>query len=521
MVVLFVLISGTLCLFVLSLLRPLVEEVRKGNLSTLGKRIQHRFVRRINGLRYLLAGPHIIDHEYSRAGGKPFTIPTPSNDHLMITSTELIKELMSAPHQTLSLHAVAKEMLQPKFTMYGFEWQDQRGVEGTGFVRALRSLLTSHLPQFQPDLDRIIRLALEDELKTTGSDGFARAQLFPMIKRIVTRVNCFVFFGEELSNNGEFTEAALELPQTIIQTAELLRVSPAFLRPLVTAIATRRHRASRILFRYLEPVVKERLAKRCAADQHAAKQDVPADCMQWLIDTSPRKDPWSPSRMIGEIMAIWFSSVHQLAMTATFVVEDLCLHREYMEPLRQEVESFAPEGSVHTARLDVSKLTLLDSFVKESIRCSNADAISCRRKALQTYVFRDGSRVEKDDWVCIPQRAMMRDAQRYSDPDKFDGFRFANANGLLRLGQTTDKVPDKDPSTITTATVEWPIWGLGNTACPGRFYASLVMKLLVTQILTEWECETPDTTQRHMIWRSSIVPREGTVGLFRKRASSQ
>lgn len=36
--------------------------------------------------------------------------------------------------------------------MHGFEWKDQRGVEGTGFVRALRSLLTSHLPLMLPKL---------------------------------------------------------------------------------------------------------------------------------------------------------------------------------------------------------------------------------------------------------------------------------------------------------------------------------------------------------------------------------
>ena len=39
-----------------------------------------------------------------------------------------------------------QQFLQPKHTMHGFEWKDQRGIEGTGFVRALRTLLTSHLP---------------------------------------------------------------------------------------------------------------------------------------------------------------------------------------------------------------------------------------------------------------------------------------------------------------------------------------------------------------------------------------
>jgi hypothetical protein len=55
--------------------------------------------------------------------------------------------------------------------MHGFEWQEQRGVEGTGFVRALRSRLTSHLPQFQPELDQIIKSCLDEELSKPDKNG--------------------------------------------------------------------------------------------------------------------------------------------------------------------------------------------------------------------------------------------------------------------------------------------------------------------------------------------------------------
>ena len=62
-------------------------------------------------------------------------------------------------------------MLQPKYTLSGFEWQEQRGVEGTGFVRALRSLLTSHLPYFRAELENVIRQALQQEFSPVGKDG--------------------------------------------------------------------------------------------------------------------------------------------------------------------------------------------------------------------------------------------------------------------------------------------------------------------------------------------------------------
>ena len=48
--------------------------------------------------------------------------------------------------------------------MHGFEWKNQRGVEGTGFVRALRTLLTSHLTALAPDLMNTIRDTMDKEL---------------------------------------------------------------------------------------------------------------------------------------------------------------------------------------------------------------------------------------------------------------------------------------------------------------------------------------------------------------------
>lgn len=54
----------------------------------------------------------------------------------------------------------------------------------------------------------------------------------------------------------------------------------------------------------------------------------------------------------------------------TFALEDLSLHRECIEPLRREREAYPDD----TAVLDVDAFPLLDSFLKESSRCSVSDA---------------------------------------------------------------------------------------------------------------------------------------------------
>lgn len=289
--------------------------------------------RYIIGLRYLFNGPATLQNAYQSAAGAPFVITTPRNLHVLISSAGLIQEFIESPPSQLSLHAVAKEMLQPKYTMQSFEWQDQRGIEGTGFVRALRSLLTANLPGLLPRIKEIIKQELQLETQLCiGADGISNVRIFPAIKRIIAKVNCFVFFSEQLLQNQEFVEAALQFPFDVIMAAELVRMVPGFLAPYLASLATRRHKASKTLFNVLAPIVEKRLEYRRSGDP----VDKPVDCMQWLIDTSPRSNPWTVERMVGEIVAVWFSSVHQPAITVTFALEDLCLFPEYVGPLRQE-----------------------------------------------------------------------------------------------------------------------------------------------------------------------------------------
>ncbi|KAL8786218.1 MAG: hypothetical protein Q9213_002907 [Squamulea squamosa] len=135
---------------------------------------------------------------------------------------------------------------------------------------------------------------------------------------------------------------------------------------------------------------------------------------------------------------------------ATFALEDLCLHPECIEPLRKELH----ESTDSAAVLDLEAFPLLDSFLKESSRLSVSDAISVRRKALKDLDRFSGTHVNKGDWVCVAQRAIMHDSDRYADPETFDAFRFARErpNGQK---QTASRFTDAKP--------DWLIWGYGNT----------------------------------------------------------
>ena len=114
---------------------------------------------------------------------------------------------------------MALKMLQPKFTMHGFEWREKRNIEGTGFVRALRSLLTSHLPRMLPEIEQSITSGLSHEIaksqwvngefkpKAMGSplthrEGEFNVRVFPFVKELIVRVNCMMFFGSDICQSS-------------------------------------------------------------------------------------------------------------------------------------------------------------------------------------------------------------------------------------------------------------------------------------------------------------------------------
>jgi hypothetical protein len=60
-------------------------------------------------------------------------------------------------------------MLQPQYTMQGFVWHDQRNVSGVGYSRALRTMLTNHMPSVMPQLQETIARTFGEHIKVQPS----------------------------------------------------------------------------------------------------------------------------------------------------------------------------------------------------------------------------------------------------------------------------------------------------------------------------------------------------------------
>ncbi|KAF4631712.1 hypothetical protein G7Y89_g6427 [Cudoniella acicularis] len=412
--------------------------------------------KRFHAWMFLFNGPRIIQDRFDKANGRSFEVLAPDNRYVFVSSVKHIKELDTAPDTVLSLQAASKQMLQPVYTMHGFNWFDRRGTEGVGFVRALRTLLTNNLPQILPDLGVIVRTRFM-ELHSTHTTQNAK--------------------------NEQFMESALAYIEETLICAEIVRLIPKFLVPFIGGIIAWRLKSHETVFDTLLPIAEQRCQER---DLQNIGQAVPehADCIQWIMATSPRQNPWTAKRVVHELMAIWFGSVHALSTTITFAFHDICIHPEYVQPLREELQTkygaFERTGT---------GLPLLDSFIKESARLTPVESMSTRRSALQPFTLSDGTKVSPGDWACTPVRAIMQSAEYYPEPMKFYGFRFVDSTILLKSASSNLNFRQPVASKFTDVNQAWHVWGTGRMACPGRYYASAVMKVIIGQVLKNYDCK--------------------------------
>ncbi|CAG8952927.1 hypothetical protein HYFRA_00007642 [Hymenoscyphus fraxineus] len=411
--------------------------------------------KRMNAWRYLFQGADMITVAYNKAGGKPFEVPGPDHNHLFISSSKHISEVRKARRDELSMFGATKQMFQPTYTMLGHNWLDERGAEGIGYVRAVGTLFPRQLLAIMPTMEKIVAASFEDfsELYQIQKDT-RKLPAYELTKNIICKLNGFCFFGDELAQNELFMQKIFQYNEEVITSAEVLRLVPKFMKSIIGPYLGG-HKVQDTVFNMISDLVSRRLEEkrhRQAGEIHPQNH---SDMVQWIIDTAPSELGWESRRITYEIIAIWFGSVHALSATVTYTLFDLCEHPEYIEPLRNEIESSEFDAFMRTTK----GLPLLDSFMKESSRLSPIEAMSGRRQALKDFTFTDGTQVKTGDWACVPTKAMLADEAYFPSAQSFQGFRFA-PDGKLPKNIRTISQPE-GPSRYSDLSENYHVWGIG------------------------------------------------------------
>ena len=133
-----------------------------------------------------------------------------------------------------------------------------------------------------------------------------------------------------------FMSSALAYVEETLLNAEIVKLLPKFLAPPVGGLLSRCLSSHKKFFKSLIPATEQRIQEldrkhlghsgpqRVSAPESCIHSIVKtstksllishqADCIQWILETAPKQSPWSAERVIYELMAIWFGSVHILS----------------------------------------------------------------------------------------------------------------------------------------------------------------------------------------------------------------
>lgn len=104
------------------------------------------------------------------------------------------------------------------------------------------------------------------------------------------------------------------------------------------------------------------------------------------------------------------------------------------------------------------------------------------RKVISPVELSDKTVLPRGAKIMIPGGLMARDVEFYDDPRRFDGNRF------YRAEEKDDATTQQEYTGIEPGNLSW---GYGRFTCPGRWYGAAMVKLIVANLLLEYDVSFP------------------------------
>ncbi|KAJ2991128.1 hypothetical protein NUW58_g2636 [Xylaria curta] len=237
--------------------------------------------------------------------------------------------------------------------------------------------------------------------------------------------------------------------------------------------------------------------------------------LSWMMEIATHKEGEASALAHLEVV-MSLASIHTSQMNAVHCLYDLLAYPEFLEPIREEIRAVVAEAGpwMNWTKSQFSKLRRLDSFMRESQRFNPPTLLSMHRVLLQDTTLSDGTVLRKGAHISMPVNSIQNDPEVTPEPEKFDGFRYYNLRQgdgqghLHQFSTTQDRILN---------------FGHGPNACPGRFFASLEIKIILVRLLMDFEFKLKHGNGRPANLRAHefIFPNPDAEILMRRRPSSE
>ena len=413
---------------------------------------------------------------------------------MLILPRSHIKDVFHRPDSEVDGDAASSDIVQMRHTV-----SDPLIYRHKLHVPVVRKQFTRSLADITPLAANEIDRALRDVWG--AQPEWHSTELMPGMLRIIARTTSRILYGAELARNVDFVTHVIGYAESILQGGALVSLMPQLLRPAAGWIVRRtggKHLQAALTCSL--PLVQERLDKtRARRDDPPAAPSLPDDGLQWLIDESLKTSDvalCAAPHLAHRLLVLSMLALDSTAFTTAKVLRDVFAHHDAVVPaLRAELQRELATAGGRWTKAAIDGCALTDSALRESLRYSCFGLINFPRwvSAEEGVTLSDGTHLPPGVRVAAPMDAIHRDPALYPEPDVYDAFRFAAPSAAGDDGKTTgqaaseEKDEGHEPLTSTTVSDKFLNFGYGRHTCPGRFFATTEIKLIIAHVLLQYD----------------------------------
>ncbi|KAF2970323.1 hypothetical protein GQX73_g3176 [Xylaria multiplex] len=370
----------------------------------------------------------------------------------------------------------------------------------------VRRDLTAHLDRLEADIWEEVGMALE-VVWGKDSQSWREVNLDHTIRRVVARAANRVFVGDKLCRNDDYIENSIRYVTQVSAVGLLMNLFPSWVKRFVGVIFTT---PIRITYsrcsKHLIPVFSELTSMESSA--------YPCLFSSWLVTNADKFSLSSPERtpdyLSRRIMALNFAAIHTSTMTTCNLLLDVFSSVSSKSFLYEESLDSSSRWDKICNRTRLNQMPRLDSALRESLRLWGVVAKAMSRKIIHPdgAILPTGQHLPQGVTVCISGWGLHHDEAIYPQPFEFVHDRFMRT---LIDGQEKAKGEKGASTRSSTATAveideRFVTWGVGKHACPGRFFAVDVVKIILAHVLLEYEVEILDRRAENMWIEYNVIP---------------
>ncbi|KAJ7123072.1 cytochrome P450 [Mycena epipterygia] len=427
----------------------------------------------VTAFKFMVDAGSVLQSGYENYTNGVFKIPQIDRWIVIVTGSDMLDALRSAPENILSMEAAMTDLLSADYTL-GMET-----LRNTYHLGVIKNAMNKQLGILVPEIADETTKAFGDIIGArVANKAWTPIRVNDAVTDIVCRAVNRAFVGQVLCRNEDYCQINKLFTKHVVFGAVFINFFPGPLKKVAGAAFTQISGLRKRMARHIGPLMQAR-------SKGSERKD---DMLTWLVEAAPVEERNSADALALRILNVNFMALHSTSMTFTHALLHLASKPEYLEPLRQELEEqFGNSLDVTTHQLETfDKCWKLDSFLKESQRLSGLGAFSMPRKALVPFQFPDGTMIPAGAIVGTIPPAIHADEHYYKNAATFDGFRFSSQRETKNTEQSDANLR------LTGLGNTYLSFGGGRHACPGRFLASVELKCMLTHLILEYDVKMAD-----------------------------